>query len=127
MFSLTHTHGRRMMIALGLLAALVAAPAHAQDFALITEGIEGCDFVTGILDVTCIPNFIGFLVKMIFGATGMIFMVNVMVGGYQLAISGVTEDKASGKNRIMYSIIGFIVCACSFLIVDFVISALING
>lgn len=125
--SLPHKHGRWILPALGLLAGLVAAPARAQDFALIAEGIEGCDFVTGIFDISCIPNYIAFLIKMIFGATGMIFMINVMVGGYQMALSGVTEDKASGKNRIIYSIIGFVVCASSFLLVDFVVSALING
>ncbi len=127
MLSILHKHGNRMVLALGLLAGLAAVPVRAQEFALIADGIEGCDFVTGILDSSCIPNFIAFLVKMIFGATGMIFMINVMIGGYQLAISGVTEDKASGKNRIMYSILGFIVCACAFLIVDFIVSALING
>ena len=118
---------RAAVLGLGSLFAFWAVPAFAQDFAIISEGIEGCDFSTGILQAVCIPNFIGYLVKIIFGITGFVFMINTMIGGYQLAISGVTEDKSAGKNRILYSVLGFFACASAFLIVDFVISALING
>jgi hypothetical protein len=118
---------RVAVIAAGLVVGALASPAFAQEPSLLSGDIQGCDFTTGQLDATCIPNFIGYLVKTIFGVTGMIFMVNVMIGGYQLAISGVTEDKTAGKNRIIYSVIGFFACACAFLIVDFVVSALING
>lgn len=112
---------------LALAAGLIAVPASAQEFTILSDGIAGCDFQTGNLDASCIPNTIGYIVKTIFGVTGIIFMINIMIGGYQLAVSGITEDKSAGKNRIMYSIVGFIACACAFLIVDFVVSALING
>lgn len=118
---------RSLGVTLGLAAGLLAVPVSAQEYSILSDSIAGCDFTTGQLDASCIPNFIGYTVKSIFGVTGMIFMVNVMIGGYQMAISGVTEDKSAGKNRIMYSILGFIACALAFLIVDFVISALING
>ncbi len=108
-------------------AGVVAVPASAQEFTLLSDSIAGCDFATGNLDASCIPNFIGYLVKTIFGVTGIIFMINIMIGGYQLAVSGLTDDKSAGKSRIRYSIVGFIACACAFLIVDFVVSALING
>lgn len=118
---------RWLPVALGLAAAVTAVPAAAQDFSIIRDGIEGCDFVTGNLEVECIPNFIGALVKGIFGLIGIIFMINIMLGGYQIAFSGLTEDKGAGKNRIYYSIFGCFVSVAAFLLVDFVVSALING
>lgn len=94
---------------------------------LIVEGIDGCDFVTGQLEARCIPNFIGYLVELIFGVVGLICLINIMIAGYELAASGVTEDKTAGKNRLTYSVIGAVVCVCAFLIVDFFISAVFFG
>jgi hypothetical protein len=104
---------------------LTPALVHGQS--LLAEGIPGCDFVSGQVTAVCIPNFIAYLIKLIFGLTGTIALVNIMIAGYELALSGVTEDKDAGKNRLKYSAIGFIVCAGAFLIVDFVISALLGA
>ena len=94
---------------------------------LIVEGIDGCDFTTGKLESRCIPNFIGYLVELIFGVVGLICLINIMIAGYELAASGITEDKTAGKNRLTYSVIGAVVCVCAFLIVDFFLAAVFFG
>ncbi len=94
---------------------------------IVAEGIDGCDFVTGNVRAKCIPNYIAYLVKLLFGLIGLIFVVNVMIAGYQIAIGAATDDKTSGKQRLYYSVIGVFVSTCAFLLIDFVISALING
>lgn len=100
------------------------AIAHAQE-GVITN-IEGCDFVTGSLQAACIPSFIGHMIQLLFGFTGIFCLVNIMIGGYQVALGGATGDKEKGKQRITWAILGFILSVCSYLILDLVLEALIG-
>lgn len=112
---------------LPLLALLTALPTRAFAIGLITDGIEGCDFQTGVLQASCIPNFIAYVIELIFGLIGVICLVTIMYAGYEIAIGSATGDTTGGKQRLTYALIGLVVCICAFLIVDFVVSALING
>jgi hypothetical protein len=113
---------------LALLALLaLPTPAFAQ-WAIIMNGIEGCDFDSGWMTAACIPNFIAHLVAFVYGLIGLFFVVNVMLGGYQLAIAYIGEsDKGAGKDRIKWSIIGLIVSSCIFLILDLVLNVVLGS
>lgn len=98
--------------------------ASAQTPGVIQEGLTGCDFATGRLKASCIPVFIGHLVQIIMYLVGAIFVINVMIGGYQYAIGVVQGDEGKGKERIYWSIIGLIVTTCAYLIIDLVLTVL---
>jgi len=105
-------------------ACLLCLPitATAQTVKIITNIGPQCDFKTGKLQASCIPFFIGHLVEQIFGIISVLFLINVMIAGYQLATGSLSGDKGKGKDRLLWSVIGLIVSACSFLILDLVLN-----
>lgn len=106
------------------IALLLPSVASAQQPGVIMEGLTGCDFQTGKLMAACIPVFIGHLVQIIMALVGSIFVINVMIGGYQYAIGAIEGDEGKGKERIYWSIIGLIVTTCAYLIIDLVLTIL---
>jgi hypothetical protein len=106
------------------LALLLPGLAYAQP-GIITN-IPGCDFVTGKMTSACVPMFIAHLIQFVFSLAGVFFILNVMFAGYQIAIGSVpgVGDKEKGKARLTWSIIGFVVTAFSFLIMDLILSVL---
>ena len=102
------------------------ATAHAQTLGLLKEGIPGCDFASGNIKPSCIPNFIAYAIELIFGLIGLLCLVNIMYAGYQIALgsSGVVGSKEAGKERLQWSLIGLAISVSAFLILDFVASAL---
>ncbi len=108
---------------LGLLPAIAKAQ---QGF--ITGDIDECNFTTGRFGADCIPLYIAHLITLIFGLVGIFFIINIMYAGYQIAFGNIpgVGDKEAGKNRLLWSIIGFLVTACSFLILDAVLSIVIE-
>ena len=109
------------------LAGLFPSIASAQPInGVIQAGIQGCDFTTGRLASSCIPNFVAHLIAFIFSLLGVFFLANVMYGGYEIALGGITGDKESGKRRLTWSVIGLIVAICAFIILDLVLSVITN-
>jgi hypothetical protein len=113
-----------MRFAAFLAVLLLPAAASAQQMGVIMEGLTGCDFQTGKLLAACIPVFIAHLVTIIMGLVGSIFVINVMIGGYQYAIGALEGDEGKGKERIYWSIIGLVVTSCAYLIIDLVLTVL---
>ena len=95
--------------------------------AIITNGIPGCDFITGRLTADCIPSFIAHLIQIIFSLLGLFFLVNVMYAGYEIAIGAATGGgREAGVRRLQWAIIGLAVSICSFLILDLVLTVLLG-
>jgi len=95
----------------------------AQSF--IPEGGGGCDLANGNIDADCIPDFIAHIIATIFGFTGGVFLILVILSGYKIAIGSVTgSDSSKGKEMLKQSIFGFILCALTWFIIDFFISVL---
>jgi hypothetical protein len=86
--------------------------------------IDGCNFYEGTIDAQCVPSFIAHVIQLIFGLTGTVFLIMVLISGYQFALRGVTQDDSGAKERLRNAIIGMITCALSFFIIDFIISTL---
>lgn len=100
---------------------LVPVVTHAQFEILTTEG--GCDYVSGRIKAKCVPILIGHLVQVIFSLIGVFFLLNVIYAGYQIMIGAATGDgDGKGKERLFHSIAGFIAAACSYLVVDLIIT-----
>jgi hypothetical protein len=93
---------------------------------LIPASLTGCDFATGKLDASCIGLYIAYLIKIIFELTGAIFLLMIIIGGYQYVISKASGGGGDeGKARVRFAIVGFLVTALSFYIVDFILNSLI--
>lgn len=85
-----------------------------------------CDFSTGEIHAPCIPFYIIYLITIIFELTGAIFLLMILLGGYQYVIGKATGGGGEeGKARVRFAIIGFIFTALSVYILDFVLDALI--
>lgn len=90
-----------------------------------SEGLDECDFFTGMVNAECIPAFLVHLIKFVFGFAGAGFLIMILISGYQIALSGATgSGKEEGVRRLISAIGGFILCTITFFIIDFVISAL---
>lgn len=98
-------------------------------FGIISDfDTDNCDFRTGELTAACIPIFIGHLVQFVFSFIGVLFLLNIIVAGYQMMIASFQgNDLGTGKNRLIYSIIGFLVAACSFIIMDVILTVTVGG
>lgn len=101
---------------------MVAQHAVAQNPAIITGGLPGCDFATGWLTASCIPIFIAHLIQVLFSVISAFFLINVIYAGYQLAIGYLSGEKSAGIDRLKWSIIGLVVCVCAFLILDLAVT-----
>ena len=92
---------------------------------LIDNSVTGCDFSGGEINAACIPTFLIHVIAFIFGITGAYFVIMVVVAGYQIALAkALGKDRSEGFGRLRTAIIGFILCASSWFIIDFIISAL---
>jgi hypothetical protein len=107
-------------IPMGMLAQ--AAPAYAQNIRVITN-LPGCNFRTGMLQASCIPIFIGHLIQIVFSVISVLFILNVIYAGYEIAIGYSTSgEKSKGVDRLRWSIIGLAVSVCAYLILNLAVS-----
>lgn len=116
---------KRSTFALAILLALFLSveTTHAQAF--ITSGIPGCDFETGELQARCARNFLAHLIQTLFSFTGGICIVMIIISGYQIVLGNLPGGSSeAGKNRLTWAVIGFIMSATAFFIMDFVIAAI---
>ena len=61
-------------------------------------------------------------IKLIIGVVGLLAVVFILVGGFQMATSAGNPAKvAKAKNTILYAVIGLVVALLSYAIVDFVL------
>jgi len=73
----------------------------------------------------CIPLFISHTIQFVFAFSAGIAIVMIMFAGYEIVIGSLPGGSSeSGKNRLTWAIIGFIMAAASFFIMDFIISAI---
>jgi hypothetical protein len=101
------------ILALG--AVVWAVPAFAQvDPHLMAGNIPGCNFMSGKIEYVCIPNYVGFLVKTVFGFIGTIFLVQVMLAGGEIGMGTLTGDKEGGKKKLKDAILGLVFCILCF-------------
>lgn len=67
------------------------------------------------------------ILKAIIGVMGIFCVIFVIVGGVQYMTSaGDTSKVEKAKKTILYAVIGLIVCALAFLIVQFVIGNILK-
>ena len=72
-----------------------------------------------------LPSIITGILNAIIGISGLIAVIFVVVGGIQYMTStGDTGKTQKAKNTILYALIGLVVCALAFAIVNWTIGAI---
>ncbi len=123
------------VITLGLLLGILPELASAQfNPHLIPEGgvIGNCSFVTGFWNQAdpgaawgCIPLYIAFLIQTIFSFIGTLCLIQIIWGGYEMALGGLSGDKEAGKNRVQRALMGLAFSLFVYLIVNMVVSVVV--
>ena len=95
----------------------------AQDFDGIipTTGV-GTKIQDGTVSLNDIPAMIIGLIDMLTKIAGSIAVIMLIIGGFQLILSGATEEKESAKKTITYSIVGIIVAFSAWIIVNVIMT-----
>lgn len=83
-----------------------------------------CNFATGDIHADCVPRFIGHLIKFILGFVGAFCLINIMIGGYQIALGSAVGDKEAGKSRVLWALVGLFVAMASYGLINIVITTL---
>ncbi|MBR6532319.1 hypothetical protein IKT64_00905 [Candidatus Saccharibacteria bacterium] len=118
-----------VVLALVFAGGLIATPAFAED-KICTSKAEmgdaaweaaGCDGGKSIEDVAID------IIKVIIGMLGIVAVIFIVVGGISyMTSSGDAGKVKKAKDTILYAVIGLVVCALAFAIVNFAAS-IING
>jgi len=128
MKSLTFTFAHKLALACILILLLVwaqkvlAVPSLIPESGKIGTGTE-CDFNTGKIGFVCFKEYIKYLLALVFGFTGIFFLMMIVFSGYQIALGTVTGNKEKGKEMLKGAIVGFIISALSLAIVSFFLAA----
>jgi len=88
-------------------------------------GVAGCDFASGNITAPCVYIFIAHVIQVVFGFVGGVCLILILISGYRVLFAVVTGgERSAGTEMMRWAIIGFITCALTFFIIDFIISTL---
>jgi len=104
--------------------ALYTPPVYAQVESIISSDVSVCDFKTGEIKAECVPKFLAHIIRFIFGITGSIALIMIMISGYQWALGTLIGNDSGGKETLRNAIIGFIVSALAFFIISFILGTI---
>ena len=93
-------------------------------YAAIIENVGGCDFLSGRFGAGCVPIFIGHLIQFILGFVGAFCLINIMIGGFQIAFGSAIGDKEAGKSRVLWALVGLFVSLISYGLINLIITTL---
>ncbi len=83
------------------------------------KAASGCSGATS----NDLPTVIQQILNIIIGVLGIVAVIVIVYGGFQYMTStGDTSKLQKAKNTILYAVIGLIVCAVAFMIVNLTIS-----
>ena len=86
---------------------------------------NGCPGTGG--NENSLPKIITSILSGIIAAAGLVAVIYIIVGGVQYMTSGGDAQKIEkAKKTILYAVIGLVVCALSFAIVNFVVLGLLK-
>lgn len=112
-----------VLLALPLLLAVQVSSA--QPVSLIGNDVP-CrgKFISGQITADCIPLYIAYVIQQVFKFTGAICLIAIMIGGFQYALGNLVGGKDKALATIRWAVLGMIISALSFFIIDFILSAL---
>ena len=117
---------RNLYLLCALVPSLFAEATYAQS--LIPESGNlgaNCNFATGVMDFTCVPLYIGYLIQILLGFAGGFFLFGIMIAGYKYMFGSLTgQGTEKGKQEIIARVVGLVVILFAYLLVDTLITLL---
>jgi len=80
--------------------------------------VLACAIKTGKIHFWMIPYFIVYFIEFIIGISGLVAILFVVIGGYQLVVSGATDQKDDAKNTIKHALMGLVLVLVAWVIVN---------
>lgn len=82
--------------------------------------VLACAIKTGKIHFWMIPHFIVYFIEFMIGIAGLIAILFIVIGGYQLVISGATDQKDNAKNTIKHALMGLVLVLVAWVVVNVV-------
>ncbi len=86
--------------------------------AIDRETILSCGIRTGRIHFWMIPYYIVYIIEFLIGISGLIAILFIVIGGYQLVISGATDQKDNAKNTIKHALMGLALVLIAWIVVN---------
>lgn len=84
----------------------------------------GCAIQYGEFDFWMFPYLIRYILGFILPISGVLAILMVIIGAYHYTASGLTEDKAKGRQIITYALGGMVLALSAWFIVNLILLAL---
>ncbi|MCD6109294.1 hypothetical protein J7J83_00855 [bacterium] len=85
------------------------------------DTILACSIKTGRIHFWMIPYFIVYIIEFLTGIAGLIAILFIVIGGYQLVISGANDSlKDSAKNTIKNALTGLVLTLIAWTVVNLI-------
>lgn len=109
-----------LLTAFGLLFSF--QPALANDY-----GLQKTGDAAGLTTAVDLPARLGSVMNAALGLLGLIFLILAVYGGFVIMLSQGEQGKVTtGKNTLLYAVIGMIVVASAYAITSFVITRVVK-
>lgn len=92
--------------------------------AALIQDLPGCSFTTGQIGANCLPIFIRHLIQWVLSFVGAFCLINIMIGGYQIALGSAIGDKEAGKGRVLWALIGLFVSLISYGLMNLLLTTI---
>ena len=84
------------------------------------DDILACGIKTGRISFWMIPYYIVFFIEFLIAISGIVAILFLIIAGYQFIISGATDKRESAKTTIMHALLGLVVVALAWVIVNII-------
>jgi len=85
------------------------------------ETVLACAIKTGRIHFWMVPYFIVYIIEFLIGISALIAILFIVIGGYQLVISGADDtQKDSAKNTIKHAIMGVTLTLIAWTVVNLI-------
>ncbi|MFC1810905.1 hypothetical protein ACFLZH_05375 [Patescibacteria group bacterium] len=97
----------------------------AREWFASLSGAERNDFLAcaikfGKIKFWMIPFYIVYFIEFVIGISGLVAVLFLVVGGFQLIMSGASEGQEKAKNTIKYALMGMVVVLVAWVLVNLV-------
>ncbi|MBQ2695572.1 hypothetical protein IJG04_02990 [Candidatus Saccharibacteria bacterium] len=97
------------------------------DLDQVPDSVKAANGCPNTSEVAELPNVVRNILNAIIGVMGLVAVVFVVVGGiHYITSTGDATKVKKARDTILYSVIGLVICALAFAIVNFTVDTIIN-
>lgn len=82
------------------------------------DNILACAIKSGKIHFWMIPYFIVYFIEFMIGLSGLVAILFIVIGGFQLVLSGATDQKDNAKNTIKNALMGLVLVLVAWVVVN---------